>query len=65
MKNTEIKRSKVQISFNYSQGTQSIDAMKAFKRRFSANINILSFIRGNEIAEDETPFEPFTHIIEG
>ena len=65
MKKTEIKKSKVQVPYYDTKKAQNLDAMKAFKRKFSANINILSFIRGDEIIENGAPFELFAHIIEG
>jgi len=65
MKRTEIKKSKVQVPFYDTQKAHNQDAMKAFKRKFSANINILSFIRGDEKTENGAPFELFAHINEG
>ena len=65
MKRTEIKKSKVQVPFYDTQKANNLDAMKAFKRKFSANVNILSFIRGDGITENGAPFELFAHIIEG
>jgi hypothetical protein len=65
MKKTEIKKSKVQVPFFDTQKVQNLDAMKAFNRKFSATINILSFTRGNEIPVTGAPFELFAHIIEG
>jgi hypothetical protein len=65
MKKTEIRKSKVQVPFFDTQKVKNLDAMKAFNRKFSATINILSFTRGNEIPLTGAPFEPFAHIIEG
>ena len=65
MKRTEIKKSKVQVPYCDTQKIHNLDAMKAFKRKFSANVSILSFIRGDEITENGAPFELFAHIIEG
>ena len=65
MKKTEIKKTIVQVPFYDTQKVHNQDALKAFKRKFSANINILSFIRGDEKIENGAPFELFAHIIEG
>jgi len=39
--------------------------MKSFKKKYRANIIILSYIRGDDSFDNAVLFEPFAYIIEG
>jgi len=65
MKKIKPEYSNIQVKSNNFRGIQNVDAMKAFKKKFSANVMILSYLRGDQGFEESVPFEPLAHIIEG
>ena len=65
MKKIKPEKSEVQVNFSNLNNIREMDSMKAFKKKFSANIIIMSYIRGDESFDNAIPFEPYAHIIEG
>jgi len=65
MKKNEIGKIKVRVTSNDPTTIRNTDTMKAFTKKFSANITILTYIRGDKGSVKTLPFEPFSHIIEG
>jgi hypothetical protein len=65
MKKLEIQKFNIELTFKNKSNILSKDAMKAFHKKVSANINIMTYLRGDEIIENAVPFDAFSHIIEG